>query len=146
MLDNVTDSWILWAWTSTCPLVFSCLESLKTLKKTLGGSFFVQFSLLRTKKYKTYHTRTFLTSEEVRHSFFILSQGGPKKVKLPPTQCSFKSIIYPEFYECEGRQDHSERSIWLREMGLTIVNLMLCSLGFSEHDKYIKYTQNLFHV
>ena len=23
---------------------------------------------------------------------------------------------------------------------------MLCSLGFNEHDKDIKYTQNLFHV
>ena len=42
-------------------LVFSCLESLKTLKKTLGVSFFVQFSLLRPKKYKTYHRRTLLS-------------------------------------------------------------------------------------
>src|SRR5713226_1243200 len=35
-------------------LVFSHLESLKTQKNTRGGSFFVQFSLLRPKKYKTY--------------------------------------------------------------------------------------------
>ena len=33
-------------------LVFSHLESLKTPKKTPGGSFFVQFSLLRPKRYK----------------------------------------------------------------------------------------------
>ena len=32
------------------------------------------------------------------------------------------------------------------EMGLTTVNSMLCSLGFNEHDKDIKYTQNIFHV
>ena len=73
---------------------FHSLEILKTLKKTLGGSFFVQFSLLRPKKYKTNHRRTLLASEEVRRTFFALSQEGPKKVKLPPTQRSFKSSIY----------------------------------------------------
>ena len=31
-------------------------------------------------------------------------------------------------------------------MGLTTVNSMLCFLGFNEHDKDIKQTQNLFHV
>ena len=31
-------------------------------------------------------------------------------------------------------------------MGLTTINLMPCSLVFNEHDKDIKYTQNLFHV
>ena len=29
-------------------------------------------------------------------------------------------------------------------MGLTTINSMLCSLGFNEHDKDIKYTRNLF--
>ena len=69
------------------------LESLKTPKNTPGGSFFIQFSLLRPKKYKTNHRRTLLASKEVRHTFFLLSQEGPKKVKLPPTQRSFKSSI-----------------------------------------------------
>ena len=44
--------------------VFSHLESLKMPKKTPGGSFFIQFSLLRPKKYKTNQKRTLLTSEE----------------------------------------------------------------------------------
>ena len=70
---------------------FHSVESMKTPKKTPGGCFFVQFSLLRPKKYKTNHRRTLLASEEVRCTFFVLSRGGPKKVKLPPTQCSFKS-------------------------------------------------------
>ena len=51
-------------------LVFSCLESLKNLKKTPGGSFFLQFSLLRPEKYKTYHRRTLLTSVEERVNLF----------------------------------------------------------------------------
>ena len=72
---------------------FHSLESLKNPKKTLGGNFFVQFSLLRPKMYKTNHRRTLLASEEVRHTFFVISRGGPKKVKLPPTQRSFKSNI-----------------------------------------------------
>ena len=72
---------------------FHSLESLKTPKKTPGGAFFVQFSLLRPKKYKTNHRRTLLASKEVRHTFFVFSQEGPKKVKLPPTQRSFKSSI-----------------------------------------------------
>ena len=72
---------------------FHSLESLKTPKKTPGGSFFIQFSLLRSEKYKTNHRRTLLDSEEVRRTFFIISQEGPKKVKLPPTQCSIKSNI-----------------------------------------------------
>ena len=93
MLDNVTDSWILRAQNITCFLVFSCLESLKTLKKTRRGSFFVQFSFLRLKKYKTYQIRTLLTSEEEKVHLFVLSQGGPKKVKLPLAQCSFKSSL-----------------------------------------------------
>ena len=146
MLDNVIDSWILQARTSTCSLVFSCLESLKTPKKTRRGSFFIQFSLLRPEKYKTYHRRTLLSSEELSLTFFILSHEGPKKVKLPSTQRSFKSNLQLQFYECEGKQDHSERSIWLREMGLTTINLLLCSLVFNEHDKGIKYAQNIFHV
>ena len=50
--------------------VFSLLESLKTPKKTPGGSFFVQFSLLRPKKYKTNHIRTLLTSEEEKLHLF----------------------------------------------------------------------------
>ena len=29
-------------------------------------------------------------------------------------------------------------------MGLTSIKSMLCYLGFNEHDKDIKYTQNLF--
>ena len=65
---------------------FHSLESLKTPKKTLGGNFFVQFSLLRPEKYKTNHRRTLLAFEEVRHTFFVLSQEGLKKIKLPPTQ------------------------------------------------------------
>ena len=72
---------------------FHSLESLKTPKKTLGGDFFIQFSPLRPEKYKINHRRTLLASEEVRHTFFIFSQEGLKKVKLPPTQCSFKSSI-----------------------------------------------------
>ena len=72
---------------------FHSLESLKTQKKTLGGFFFIQFSLLRPKKYKTNHKITLLSSEEVRRTFFVLSQEGQKNVKLPPTQCSFKSSI-----------------------------------------------------
>ena len=72
---------------------FHSLESLKNPKKTLGGCFFVQFSLLRVEKYKTNHIRTLLSSKEVRHTFFVLSQGGPKKVKLPPTQCSFQNSM-----------------------------------------------------
>jgi len=51
-------------------LVFSHLGSLKTPKKTPGGSFFVQFSLLRPKKYKTNHKRTLLTSEEEKVNLF----------------------------------------------------------------------------
>ena len=94
---------------------------------------------MRSKKYKTYHKRTLLASKEVRCTFFVLSQGGPKKVKLPPTQRPFKRSMLIEFYECEGKKDHSKRSIWLQEMGLTIVNSMLCSLGFNEHGKGIKY-------
>ena len=42
---------------------FHSLESLKTPKKTPGGDFFVQFSLLRPEKYKTNHIRTLLASE-----------------------------------------------------------------------------------
>ena len=72
---------------------FHILESLKTPKKTLGGDIFVQFSLLRLEKYKTNHRRTLLDFEEVRRTFFVLSWGGLKKVKLPPTQRSFKSSI-----------------------------------------------------
>ena len=64
MLDNVIDSLV------HAHLVFSCLESLKTPKKTLGGSFLVQFSLLRPKKYKTYHRRTLLTSVEEKVNLF----------------------------------------------------------------------------
>ena len=64
---------------------FHSLESLKTPKKTLGGCFFIQFSLLKLEKYKTNHIITLLDSEEVRHTFFVFSQEGPKKVKLPPT-------------------------------------------------------------
>ena len=71
---------------------FHSFEILKTPKKTLGGCFFIQFSLLRPEKYKTNHKRTLLASKEVRHTFFVVSQGGPKKFKLPPTQHPFKSI------------------------------------------------------
>ena len=70
MIDNVTDSWILQAQNSTCSLVFSCLESLKTLKKTPRGCFFIQFSLLRPKKYKTNNRRNLLTSEEEKVHLF----------------------------------------------------------------------------
>ena len=65
---------------------FHSLESLKTLKKVLGGEFSIQFSLLRPEKYKTNHRRTLLASEEVRRTFFVFCQEGLKKVKLPPTQ------------------------------------------------------------
>ena len=70
MLDNDTDSWILRTLTSTCSLVFSCLESLKTPKKTLGGCIFIQFSILRLKKYKKYHRRTLLTFVEEKVNLF----------------------------------------------------------------------------
>ena len=43
---------------------FHNFESLKNPKKTPGGDFFVQFSLLRLEKYKTDHIRTLLASEE----------------------------------------------------------------------------------
>ena len=59
---------------------FHSLESLKNPKKTPGGRFFVQISLLRLEKYKTYNRRTLLAFEEVRHTFFVLSEEGPKKV------------------------------------------------------------------
>ena len=49
---------------------FHSLESLKTPKKTPGGSFFVQFSLLRLKKYKTNQRRTLLTFEEEKAHIF----------------------------------------------------------------------------
>ena len=75
------------------PRCFHSFESLKNSKKTLGGCFFIQFSLMRPKKYKTIHKRTLLSFKEVRHTFFVLSQEGPKKVKLPPIQRSFKSRI-----------------------------------------------------
>ena len=64
---------------------FHSFESVKTPKKTPGGNFFVQFSLMRPEKYKTNHIRTLLASEEVRRTFFVLIQEGPKKVKLLPT-------------------------------------------------------------
>ena len=51
-------------------LVFSYLERLKMPKKTPVGSFFVQFSLLKLKKYKTYLRRTLLTSEEEKVNIF----------------------------------------------------------------------------
>ena len=51
-------------------LVFSHLESLKTPKKTPRGAFFVQFSLLRSEKYKTYQKRTLLTSVEEKVNLF----------------------------------------------------------------------------
>ena len=72
---------------------FHSLESPKTPKKTPGGNVFVQFNILRPKKYKTNHIITLLASEEVRSTFFVLSWGGPKKVRLPPSQHSFKSDI-----------------------------------------------------
>ena len=39
---------------------FHSFESPKTLKKTLGGCFFIQFSFLRPEKYKTIHRRNLL--------------------------------------------------------------------------------------
>ena len=93
MLNSVTDRGFYEPELVHGHLVFSCLESLKNLKKTPGGSFFIQFSLLRLKKYKTHHRRTLLSSEEVRRTFFVFSQEGSEKVKLPPTQRSFKSSI-----------------------------------------------------
>ena len=51
-------------------VVFSCLESLKTPKKIPGGSLFIQFSLLKPKKYKTNHRRTLLTFEEEKVNLF----------------------------------------------------------------------------
>ena len=50
--------------------MFSYLESLKTSKKTPRGPFFVQFSLLRPEKYKTYHIRTLLTFVEEKVNLF----------------------------------------------------------------------------
>ena len=51
-------------------LVLSYLESLKMPKKTPPGSFFVQFSLLKPKKYKKYLKRTLLSSEEEKVDLF----------------------------------------------------------------------------
>ena len=60
---------------------FHSLESLKTPKKTPGGSFFVQFSLLRPKKYKTYQRRTLLASkEEKTHLFSYLVRKVLKRL------------------------------------------------------------------
>ena len=107
MLDKFTDLWILRARTSTCLLVFSYFESLKTLKKTPRECFFVQFSLLRPEKYKTYHRRTLLTSEEIRHTFFVLIQEGPKKVNyyLPnaPSRVAY-SLSFTSVKECKITQ------------------------------------------
>ena len=51
---------------------FHNFKSLKTPKKTPRGFFFIQFSLMRPKKYKTYHKRTLLAFEEVRCNFLYL--------------------------------------------------------------------------
>ena len=59
--------------------VFSHLESLKMPKKTPRGSFFVQFSLLRPKKYKTYHKRTLLTFVEEKVNLFRTYSGRSEK-------------------------------------------------------------------
>ena len=58
---------------------FHSLEILKTPKKTLGGCFFIQFSLLRMEKYKKIYKRTLLAPGGIRYTFFVLSQQGPKK-------------------------------------------------------------------
>ena len=58
---------------------FHSFESLKTPNKTLGGFFFVQFSLPRPKSHKKIHRRTLLASEELRYTFFVLSRKGPRK-------------------------------------------------------------------
>ena len=74
---------------------FHSLESLKTLKKTPGGSFFIQFSLLRPKKYKTNHRRTLLDSEEVRHdtpfSYLVKEVQKRSNYHLPnaPSKASY---------------------------------------------------------
>ena len=66
---------------------FHSLESLKTPKNTPRGSFFVQFSLLRPKKYKTYQRRTLLTFEEEKvHLFRPLSgRSGKGQITTYPT-------------------------------------------------------------
>ena len=40
------------------------------------------------------------------------------------------------------RKDPYDYEKW----GLTRISSMICSLGFNEHDKDIKYTRNIFHV
>ena len=58
---------------------FHSFESLKTMKKNLGGCFFIQVSLMRPEKYKKIRRRTLLALEELRYTFFIFSRKVPKK-------------------------------------------------------------------
>ena len=94
MLDNDIDSWILQAWTSTCSLVFSYFESLKNMKKTPGGCFFLQFSLISTDKDESRIKSTTmkkhkqkiqsLISEKIDFLlfYFCLQKGGGGKVEF----------------------------------------------------------------
>ena len=51
--------------------VFSHLESLKIPKKTPGGSFFIQFSLLRPKKYKNIPHKNSLNFRRIKGEPFL---------------------------------------------------------------------------
>ena len=70
MLDNDTYSWILRARTSTCLFGVFIFREFEHSKEDSRGSFFIQFSLLKPKKYKTYLRRTLLTSEEEKVNLF----------------------------------------------------------------------------
>ena len=70
MLDNVTYLWILRAKTSTFLFGVFIFRESENSKEDSKGSFFIQFSLLKLKKYKTYLRRTLLTSEEGKVNLF----------------------------------------------------------------------------
>ena len=62
-------------------------------KEDSMGVIFRKFSLLSLKKYKTIQRRTLLASEELRYTFFVLSQQGPKKgVNYHPINAPSKEI------------------------------------------------------
>ena len=97
-------------------LVFSHLKSLRTPKKTPGGPF-VQFSLLRPKKYKTYHRRTLLTSvEEKGEPFLYLVREVRKRLNyhLPnaPSRAAY-SLSFTSVKESKiTRKDPFEYEKW----------------------------------
>ena len=70
MLDNVTDSWILRARTSTCLFKVFIFRDSEISEEDSRGCFFVEFSISRPKKYKTYHRIVLLTFVEEKVNLF----------------------------------------------------------------------------